>query len=35
MMAVVFIAIEGLRRAGLGDLQEPIKSEDADAFQDW
>ena len=34
MMAVVFIAVEGLRRAGLGDLKESIESEEAGAFQE-
>lgn len=34
MMAVAFIAIEGLRRVGLGDLKESIESEEADAFQE-
>lgn len=35
MMAVVFIAIEGLRHAGVGDLKEPIESDEANAFKDW
>lgn len=34
-MAAVFFIIECLRHAGLGDLEEPIKSEEADAFKDW
>ncbi|CAM9711568.1 unnamed protein product [Ectocarpus sp. 12 AP-2014] len=35
MMAVVFVAIEGVRRAGVGNLDEPILTEEADAFKDW
>lgn len=35
MMGVVFIAIEGARRAGLGGLEEPIVTDEADAFKDW
>ncbi|CAN0254410.1 unnamed protein product, partial [Ectocarpus fasciculatus] len=35
IMAVVFVAIEGLRRAGVGNLDEPILTEEADAFKDW
>lgn len=35
MMAVVFVGIECLRRFGLGNLDDPIKTEEADAFKDW
>lgn len=35
MMGVVFIGIEGLRLAGVGNLDAPIESPDANAFQDW
>lgn len=35
MMATVFVVIECLRRAGLGNLEESIQSKEADAFKDW
>lgn len=35
MMGVVFVAIEGARLAGVGNLEEPIVTEEADAFKDW
>ncbi|CAM9464258.1 unnamed protein product [Ascophyllum nodosum] len=35
MMGVVFIALEGLRLARIGDLDAPIESPEANAFQDW
>lgn len=35
MMGVVFIALEGLRRAGVADLKEAILTEEADAFKNW
>lgn len=35
MMGVVFLAIEGARRAGVANLDEPIVTEEADAFKDW
>lgn len=35
MMGVVFIGIEGLRLAGVGNLDAPVESPDANAFQDW
>lgn len=35
MMGVVFIGIETLRRAGVGNLDAPIENPAADAFKDW
>ena len=36
MTGVVFVGIEALRRAGIGDLDAPIECPEAgDAFKDW
>lgn len=35
MMGVLFVCIEGLRHLGIGGLEQPIESAEADSFKDW